>query len=72
MNKVGFLIIIDKRNHSHNVATNEFSDLLADFTFVLTQDNDAYFKNPDMRQLDDEIGDLDAFIKDTLKVEIPN
>lgn len=63
--QVGFLITLDKRNHAHNVATNEFPDLPPDFTFVFLQENDAYFKNTDMRQLDDEVGDLDAFIKDT-------
>lgn len=56
---------VDKRNHTHNVATNEFPDFPADFAFVFAQGNDAYFKNPDMRQLDDEVGDLDAYIKDT-------
>jgi len=63
--QVGFLISIDKRQHSHDVTTNEFPELPQDFTFVFLQDNDAFFKNPDMRNLDDEIGDLDAFIKDT-------
>ncbi len=63
--KVGFLIALDKRNHSHNVATNEFPDLPEDFAYVFIQDNEAFFKNPDMRNLDNEIGDLDAFIKDT-------
>ena len=63
--KVGFLMALDKRDHGHNVTTNDFADLPQDFSFVFIQDNDAFFKNPDMRQLDDEIGDLDAFIKDT-------
>ncbi len=56
---------MDKRNHSHDIATNEFPDLPDDFAYVFLQDNEAYFKNPDMRELDNEIGDLDAFIKDT-------
>jgi DNA mismatch repair protein MSH5 len=47
------------------LATNDFVDLPQDFSFVFIQENDAFFKNPDMRRLDDEIGDLDAFIKDT-------
>jgi DNA mismatch repair protein MSH5 len=29
------------------------------------QGDEAFFKTPDMRQLDDEVGDLDAYIKDT-------
>ena len=45
--------------------TNEFDGLPESLTFVFTQNNDAYFKNDDMRRLDDEIGDLDSFIKDT-------
>lgn len=63
--QVGFLITLDKRHHAHNIATNEFPDLPPDFNFVFIQDHSAYFKNPDMKQLDEEIGDLDAFIKDT-------
>merc|ERR1712238_50151 len=63
--QVGFLITIDKRQHSHDVATNEFPDLPKDFIFVFIQGDDAYFKNPDMQLIDDDIGDLDAFIKDT-------
>jgi len=51
--------------HSHDVATNEFPDLPKDFIFVFIQGDDAYFKNPDMQLIDDDIGDLDAFIKDT-------
>ena len=63
--QVGFLIALDKRQHVHNETTNEFAGLSETFTFVFTQNNDAYFKNEDMRELDDEIGDLDSFIKDT-------
>lgn len=63
--QVGFLIALDKRNHRHNIATNEFPDLPQKFDYVFLQDNEAFFKNPDMRDLDNEIGDLDAFIKDT-------
>ena len=65
MLKVGFLIALDKRNHSHNIATNEFPDLPQNFDYIFLQEIDAYFKNLDMRDLDNEIGDLDAFIKDT-------
>ena len=65
--QVGFLIQLDRRNHAHDVATNTFPDLPADFTFVFlqAQDDAVYFKNADMRQLDEEVGDLDAYIKDT-------
>lgn len=63
--QVGFLIAIDTRNHMHDIATNTFPDLPPDFSYVFLQENEAYFKNSDMRGLDEEIGDLDAFIKDT-------
>lgn len=63
--KVGFLIALDKRNHRHNAGTNEFPDLPQAFAYVFIQDEEAFFKNPEMRALDEEIGDLDAFIKDT-------
>lgn len=65
--QVGFLIQLDRRNHAHNVTNNTFPDLPADFSFVFlqAQDNAVYFKNADMRQLDEEVGDLDAYIKDT-------
>lgn len=51
--------------HQRNIARNEFSNLPLDFTFIFTQENEVFFKNPDMKLLDQEIGDLDAFIKDT-------
>ena len=63
--QVGFLVSIDKRQHAHDEATNSFPTTPDDFDFVFIQDNDAFFKNSDMNQLDEEIGDLDAFIKDT-------
>lgn len=63
-NQVGFLVAIDKRQHAHDEATNSFPNIPEDFEFVFLQDNDAFFKNSDMNQLDEEIGDLDAFIKD--------
>jgi DNA mismatch repair protein MSH5 len=36
-----------------------------DFTHIFNQDDEAFFKNTDMRQLDQDIGDLDGIIKDT-------
>ena len=41
-----------------------FNNLPSDFTFVFIQGEEAFFKNPDMRTLDDDIGDLDAYIRD--------
>jgi len=65
--QVGFLLQLDRREHAHDVTTNAFPGLPPDFTFVFlqAQDHAAYFKNADMRQLDEEVGDLDAYIKDT-------
>ena len=59
------MVSIDKRQHAHDETTNTFPNMPEDFDFVFLQDNDAFFKNSDMNQLDEEIGDLDAFIKDT-------
>jgi DNA mismatch repair protein MSH5 len=47
------------------MTTNRFPDLPQELEFVFLQGDEAFFKTPDMRQLDDEIGDLDAYIKDT-------
>lgn len=63
--QVGFLLALNKRIHGHNPVTNEFENLPKEFMFIFTQDNDIFFKNSDMQVLDQEIGDLDAFIKDT-------
>ena len=63
--QVGFLVSIDKRQHSHDETTNAFPNMPEDFEFVFVQDDDAFFKSDEMNQLDEEIGDLDAFIKDT-------
>jgi DNA mismatch repair protein MSH5 len=65
--QVGFLIVLDKRRHKYQEARKDFASntLPESFSFVFVQDNDAYFKNEDMRQLDEDIGDLDSFIKDT-------
>ncbi len=63
--KVGFLISIDKRQHPHDEATNSFPTVPEDFEFVFIQEHDVFFKSDEMNQLDEEIGDLDAFIKDT-------
>ena len=61
--RVGFLVSIDKRQHAHDEATNTFAAVPEDFEFVFVQDNDAFFKSDEMNHLDEEIGDLDAFIK---------
>jgi DNA mismatch repair protein MSH5 len=63
--QVGFLISLDKRQHDYDEETNNFVGLPQDFNCVFIQENDAFFKNVDMAQLDEELGDLDAFIKDT-------
>eukprot|EP00980_Cylindrotheca_fusiformis_P011960 scaffold2830_cov131-Cylindrotheca_fusiformis.AAC.81 len=47
------------------MVVEEQVELPADFTHIFNQDNEAFFKNADMKQLDQDIGDLDGFIKDT-------
>jgi len=43
----------------------ESSSLPPDFDFIFNQQNVSYFKNRIMHKMDLDIGDLDAFIKDT-------
>ena len=59
------MVSIDTRQHAHDETTNTFPNMPEDFEFVFIQENDAFFKSDEMNQLDEEIGDLDAFIKDT-------
>ena len=40
-------------------------ELPPDFSHIFNQDDEAFFKNTEMRELDQNIGDLDAYIKDT-------
>ena len=40
-------------------------ELPSEFTHIFNQDEEAFFKNAEMRQLDHDIGDLDGLIKDT-------
>lgn len=35
-----------------------------DFTFICTEDDRSYFKDTNMRQLDESVGDIDSYIKD--------
>ena len=68
--KVGFLISLDKNRHlkasdeSTNEKDKDMYNLPPDFAFVFIQGEEAFFKNPDMKTLDDDIGDLDAYIRD--------
>ena len=61
----GFLIHLDKRQHKFDEATQQFEDIPPDFNFIFMQDDDAFFKNAEMAQLDEQFGDLEAYIKDT-------
>jgi len=54
--QIGFLIALD-RESSQNVPEG--------FEFFFSEESDSFFKNDDMKQLDEEEGDLDALIKDT-------
>ena len=60
LRKVGFLICLQK-----HMVFEEHVELPSEFTHIFNQDEEAFFKNMDMRQLDQDIGDLDGIIKDT-------
>jgi DNA mismatch repair protein MSH5 len=57
--QVGFLVAI--KDH---ISLNEQGILSDDFSFVCSEAGSVYFKNEDVRVLDESIGDLDAYIKD--------
>lgn len=56
--QVGFLVAL-----GHNQSWVQ-AELPEDFAFVFTEDDASYFKNIEMRNLDQSIGDLDSYIKD--------
>lgn len=55
---------MDKRNVRHDAETNSFPDLPQGFRFMFTQDDDIYFKNPDIEEIDADIGNVDTRIRD--------
>lgn len=60
MPQVGFLICL-----KHSPMWESRPDALPeDFVFIFSEDGASYFKNTDMRQLDESIGDIDSYIKD--------
>ena len=63
--QVGFMISLDKHQHAFDEESETFQGLPLDFNHVFTSGDEAYFKNVDMAQLDEAMGDLDAYIKDT-------
>ena len=67
--QVGFLTLLEKRLFEHTYSessdTYTFPGLPPDFVCTFVRDDDAYFKNEEMTQLDNDMGDLDAYIKDT-------
>ena len=58
--QIGYLVELDQ-----NQVSLARDALPPDFEHIFNQDNCIYFKCGEMRNLDEEIGDLDAFIKDT-------
>ncbi len=58
--QVGFLVALSKA-----MANSQGIGLREDFQHIFNQDNEAFFKTKEMRQLDDDIGDLHGLIKDT-------
>lgn len=58
--QVGFLVALDKATVLSNAI-----ELPEDFSHIFNQDDEAFFKTVEMRELDDDIGDLHGLIKDT-------
>ena len=63
MTQIGFLIEIDRRPHFQEPTT--YPDLPPDFTLVFNEGDKSYFKDDEMRTLDQEYGDPVSFISDT-------
>jgi DNA mismatch repair protein MSH5 len=61
MLKVGFLVSLDNAEKWND----ECGAIPNDFVFVFSEGDKSFFKNIDVQHLDETIGDLDAFIKDT-------
>jgi DNA mismatch repair protein MSH5 len=57
--QVGFLVALHDQ-----IDWSEPGMLSEDFAFIFTEANRYYFKNNEVRELDEGIGDLDAYIKD--------
>jgi DNA mismatch repair protein MSH5 len=60
VSKVGFLVSLEGLTH-----WNTEISIPEDFVFVFSEGDKSFFKNIDVQHLDETIGDLDAFIKDT-------
>jgi DNA mismatch repair protein MSH5 len=58
--EVGYLVELEENLISHAQIT-----LPCDFERIFVQDSNIYFKCDEMRDLDEDIGDLDGIIKDT-------
>jgi DNA mismatch repair protein MSH5 len=58
--QAGFLVALNK-----DMVLGQAFELPPDFTHIFNQDEEAFFKNTEMRGLDQNIGDLDGLIKDT-------
>ena len=57
--QVGFLVALHDQ-----IDWREPGVLTEDFAFIFTEAGRSYFKNDEVRELDEGIGDLDAYIKD--------
>ena len=58
--QVGFLVALDK-----SLIISNAIELPRDFSHIFIQDDEVFFKTMEMRELDDNIGDLHGLIKDT-------
>eukprot|EP00548_Thalassiothrix_antarctica_P010298 CAMPEP_0194160374 /NCGR_PEP_ID=MMETSP0152-20130528/78354_1 /TAXON_ID=1049557 /ORGANISM="Thalassiothrix antarctica, Strain L6-D1" /LENGTH=863 /DNA_ID=CAMNT_0038870053 /DNA_START=334 /DNA_END=2926 /DNA_ORIENTATION=+ len=65
LNQLGFLTAIQKSEHDFNEETDSFPALPQTFSFVFSNGDEAFYKNPLMHKLDETIGDVQGFITDT-------
>jgi len=62
--KIGFLVSLRRHTCWFVDASAPFASLPEDFNLVFTEADGYFFKTQEMIALDNEIGDLDCFIKD--------
>lgn len=60
VSQVGFLVSLDR-----SMVMSQEVELPQDFVYIFHQDEEAYFKTPEMRELDEDVGDLYGLIRDT-------
>ena len=59
VSQVGFLVSLNRE-----MVMSHATELPDDFVHIFNQDEEAYFKTPEMRELDEDVGDLYGLIRD--------